>query len=123
MLRTNTRSGPWKIVSTFALSTTDSFQQRKLFSMAAVFLTHGLCQIETPRLTRKKRSVAPFTCRLVEEMANNLSDGEKEQLNRKPLYQKSEEWQNILQQKKKINHFDQPIKMELDKIPSQEVGE
>ena len=60
--------------------------------------------------------------RLVEEIANNLSDAEKDQLNNKPLFQKSEEWQNILLKKKKINQFDQPIKMELDKIPSQEVG-
>ena len=60
--------------------------------------------------------------RLVEEIANSLSDVEKDQLNNKPLYQKSEEWQNILLKKKKINQFDQPIKMEFDKIPSQEVG-
>ena len=58
----------------------------------------------------------------MEEIANNMTDAEKDQLNKKSLYQKSEEWQNILQKKKKVNQFDQPIKMELDKIPSQEVG-
>ena len=63
-----------------------------------------------------------FVDRLVEEIANNMTDAEKDQLNKKSLYQKSEEWQNILQKKKKVNQFDQPIKMELDKIPSQEVG-
>ena len=63
-----------------------------------------------------------FINRLVEEIANNMTDAEKDQLNKKSLYQKSEEWQNILQKKKKVNQFDQPIKMELDKIPSQEVG-
>ena len=63
-----------------------------------------------------------FIGRLVEEIANNMTDAEKDQLNKKSLYQKSEEWQNILQKKKKVNQFDQPIKMELDKIPSQEVG-
>ncbi len=65
-----------------------------------------------------------FACdRLVEEIARNLSEVDKEQLNRKPLFRKSEEWQNTLQQKRRPNQFDQPIKMELDKIPDQEVGQ
>ena len=63
-----------------------------------------------------------FIGSLVEEIANNMTDAEKDQLNKKSLYQKSDEWQNILQKKKKINQFDQPIKMQLDKIPSEEVG-
>ncbi len=60
--------------------------------------------------------------RMVEEIANSLSEHEKEQLSRKSLYAKSEEWQSIMQDKKP-SFFDQPIKMELDKIPSKEVGE
>ena len=59
---------------------------------------------------------------MVEEIANSLSEPEKEQLSRKSLYAKSEEWQSIMQDKKP-SFFDQPIKMELDKIPSKEVGE